>query len=39
MTPAVFVTCPDCHRLMLGQITGTVPRAYPQPHECQGGDS
>lgn len=30
---AVFVVCPDCGRLMLGQQYGST--VYPQPHQCK----
>lgn len=33
MSAAGFVHCPDCGRLMLGQVTGGA--VYPQPHECE----
>lgn len=32
MTGATFVHCPDCGRLMLGQIYAGV--TFPQPHVC-----
>lgn len=30
---AVFVTCPGCGQLMLGQRSGQT--VYPQPHQCK----
>lgn len=33
---AVFVRCPSCHRLMLGQRSGQG--TFPQPHDCERTD-
>lgn len=33
MSGAVFVTCPGCDRLMLGERRAGD--TFPQPHECE----